>query len=329
MNNSPSPYFSVIVPLYNKVSYIQRCLESIFKQDCTDFEIVLVDDCSTDDGPALAEKLLVSNNFSFQIVNRTHRGGSCAPPRATGCRYARGQLFAFLDADDEWLPGFLTEIKNLVLRFPDAEAFATNRELIVNGQIEPGPYNQKSDIKDAHLIDLKRYIKARKSMGNPFRVQGMAFKPEALDDIGGFVHAPRSSDIDLMFRFFLAGKRAAWSPYCGLRIYRVPDSTMAHTKHQTTRPWFYSVRHALDRQRYSKQVASLLQGDVVRQKTSDMLKAIRSGKLNLSYWNNVFFRKRPVFFLLLFVATLFPSFVQKKAYGIFNILNRVTLFLIR
>lgn len=304
------PFFSVIIPLYNKAFHVERAINSIFSQTEKDYEVILVDDCSTDNGLDIAKKKIELCFHKYKIIQRKKRGGSVAPPRNTGIRYAHGILVAFLDADDEWNPDFLKNIHSLYDNFPESEAYCCARELCINNKIEPDSYLQKSDIKTAHEINLNRYLDARRFMGNPFRVPAMAFRPEALDDVGGFIHAPRSSDIDLMFRYFLRGKKAAWSPYVGVRIYRVPDSVMAQTKHQSTRPWFYTVAQALCRQNLDKAVRKKMISDVERRKRQDILLAMKDRKLTFLYWNNIYFWRSPLFYSAIFVALLSPKIIQ-------------------
>ena len=317
-----SPFFSVIIPLYNKEPYITRALDSVSKQKYTDYEIIVVDDVSTDNGLCVAESHLKVSEHRYTIVRRQQRGGSCAPARATGCRYARGKYFAFLDADDEWNERFLAEIHSLIETFPEAEAYATNRELVIDGKVKKGPYQPRVGDSKPHIIDLEAFLDSRRESGNPFRVQGMAFRPEALDDIGGFVHAPRSSDIDLMFRFFLRGKRAAWSPYCGLRIHRVPDSTMAHTELQFTRPWFYSVVEAIDRGVLPRRIVRKLREDIWRQKHADLCKAASLRRLSLSYWSTI--SLPPVRFTSLFLVIITVLPVLQSSVGCYQRIVRLS-----
>lgn len=316
-------FFSVIIPLYNKEPYIERALNSVLGQSFGDFEIIVVDDCSTDGGLVVGEQILSNAKRPYRIIQRSKRGGSCAPSRATGLRHARGQFVAFLDADDEWKEGFLSEITSLIESFPDAEAYAVDRDLHIEGRVEPGPYGERSDSAEAHAIDLERYLVARERFGNPFRVQGMVFSPEALDDIGGFVHAPRSSDIDLMFRFFLAGKVAAWSPYNGLVIHRVPDSTMANTPTQVTRPWFYSVNKVIDRNVLSKEVIKGLRRDVFRQKSADVISAVRIKRLDRGCLNNLSFSRNPLFVITSWLLIVVPFMQGGRAALVLRVSTRI------
>lgn len=93
-----TPRISVVVPLYNKAATIARCLTSIAGQTHADFEAIIVDDGSTDDGAAAAGSAL--GDPRFQVVRQSNAGPGAA--RNRGIREARGEYVAFLDADDTW-----------------------------------------------------------------------------------------------------------------------------------------------------------------------------------------------------------------------------------
>jgi len=94
----------VIVPLYNKGAYVGRALRSILSQDLSDFEIIVVDDGSTDDG---AEVVRQHRDPRIRLIQQPNRGPGAA--RNEGLRLSQGPLAAFLDADDEWLPTYLAQ----------------------------------------------------------------------------------------------------------------------------------------------------------------------------------------------------------------------------
>jgi hypothetical protein len=104
---------SVIVPLYNKAATICRSLESIRSQTFTDFEVIVVDDGSTDASVEQAETFLKNADSRFRIIRQSNRGPGAA--RNRGVAEARAPLVAFLDADDEWLPHFLEKTTELLL----------------------------------------------------------------------------------------------------------------------------------------------------------------------------------------------------------------------
>ena len=100
---------SVIIPLYNKAPYVRRALASVAAQTFTDFEVIVVDDGSTDSGAREVESFTDSR---VRLIYQANAGPGAA--RNRGIAEARGQLLAFLDADDEWLPGYLEEAVRLM-----------------------------------------------------------------------------------------------------------------------------------------------------------------------------------------------------------------------
>jgi glycosyltransferase involved in cell wall biosynthesis len=104
---------SVIVPLYNKAATVVRALQSIQSQTFTDFEVIIVDDGSTDASAEQAEAFLKNADGRFRMLRQSNRGPGAA--RNRGIAEARGQFVAFLDADDEWLPHFLERATDRLL----------------------------------------------------------------------------------------------------------------------------------------------------------------------------------------------------------------------
>lgn len=106
--------FSVVIPAYNIVNYLQECVESVTSQMTEyDFEIVLVNDGSTDNTPLLAQKLKDKYPHLIQLVNKENGGLSSA--RNAGVRVAKGEYIIFLDGDDFWSENtFLQSIGNIL-----------------------------------------------------------------------------------------------------------------------------------------------------------------------------------------------------------------------
>jgi len=97
------PIVSVIIPLYNKSNYIARALNSVFAQTLTDFEVLVIDDGSTDNS---LEIVCQYSDSRLKIIEQNNAGPGSA--RNRGIREAKAKYVAFLDADDEWLPDYLS-----------------------------------------------------------------------------------------------------------------------------------------------------------------------------------------------------------------------------
>ena len=134
--------FSVIIPLYNKAPYIRKALESVFAQTYTDYELIVVDDGSTDDSCAIADEFVreVMGNGLWAIDEETNRQSPIAnrlmllkqqnagvsAARNNGVAQASGDYIAFLDADDWWEPTYLEHMAQLIKDYPEAGLYASN-----------------------------------------------------------------------------------------------------------------------------------------------------------------------------------------------------------
>ena len=107
------PRVSVIVPLYNKAYSVARCLDSIARQSFSSFEVIVVDDGSTDGGDAIVRRYPDSR---FRLIEQANAGPGAA--RNRGTREAQCEYVAFLDADDAWLPACLETNLAILERHP-------------------------------------------------------------------------------------------------------------------------------------------------------------------------------------------------------------------
>ncbi|HAM50142.1 MAG TPA: glycosyltransferase family 2 protein [Nitrospiraceae bacterium] len=116
---------SVVIPLFNKGSHIAKALQSVFAQSYQDFEVIIVNDGSTDRGPEIVRSV---KDPRVTVIDQLNAGVSMA--RNRGIEAARGELLAFLDADDEWRPDFLATILRLHDRYPDAGLYASAYQIL-------------------------------------------------------------------------------------------------------------------------------------------------------------------------------------------------------
>ena len=113
--------FSVIIPLYNKEKHIQQCIESVLDQTFDEYEIIVIDDGSTDDGPDIARSF---KSEKINVYHQPNRGVSVA--RNSGLSKAKYDFLIFLDADDGLMPTFMDEISVMIEKYSEADIFATN-----------------------------------------------------------------------------------------------------------------------------------------------------------------------------------------------------------
>ncbi len=107
--HSHLPTVSIILPMYNSQRYIKSCLMSVINQTFRDFELICVDDCSTDDTVKIVSEL-AKNDKRVKIVKHAKNSGGASEPRNTGIRMSRGKYIAFLDSDDMYTKTALEEL---------------------------------------------------------------------------------------------------------------------------------------------------------------------------------------------------------------------------
>ena len=114
---------SVIIPLYNKEKIIERTLRSVLSQDYDDYEVVIVDDGSTDGSVTVVNTLLNQLNLRDKAHLVSQPNGGPSKARNTGVKSAKGEWFYFIDADDEMEPGALSHLAILTREHPETEMF--------------------------------------------------------------------------------------------------------------------------------------------------------------------------------------------------------------
>lgn len=133
---------TVVLPLYNKATYVRRALDSIAAQSFGDFEVLIVDDGSTDGGGEIAAQY---PDPRMRVLRQPNAGPGAA--RNRGVAEARGEFIAFLDADDEWRPEYLTQAVAVFDRLPGAATVTSGYFEFPDG-VSREPYWRKRGIRE-------------------------------------------------------------------------------------------------------------------------------------------------------------------------------------
>lgn len=126
---------SVVIPLYNKAQSVRKTLDSVLAQTYQDFEIVIVDDGSTDGSADVAEAFLQASRlspFAFRLIRKSNGGVSSA--RNRGIQEAKYRYIAFLDADDYWEPTYLETQAKMIHDFSNAKMWGTAWGMMVEDE---------------------------------------------------------------------------------------------------------------------------------------------------------------------------------------------------
>jgi glycosyltransferase involved in cell wall biosynthesis len=183
---------TVVLPTHNRASTLERAINSVLNQTFSDFELIVVDDGSTDSTPAILEACAARHNV--RIVSTPHRG--CAAARNTGISRAQGRYVAFQDSDDEWEPRKLaTAIAMLERTGPETGVFYSDMHVVLpDGR---SGVLKTPDVTPGVLIDERTLDYLVRCIG----IQSAVIKRECFDRVGTFDEAlPRLIDLELFIR---------------------------------------------------------------------------------------------------------------------------------
>lgn len=195
--------FSVIIPLYNKAAYIERAIQSVLSQTFQEFEVIVVDDGSTDD--PFVQLSVISHQLSvnapeiykkIKVIQQQNQGVSTT--RNNGVKLAKFEYIAFLDADDSWEPTYLEEMNSLIVAYPDAGIFGSGYYIVKYGGKRIAPIGVENGF-DRGLINYCQVYS--KTLCMPLWTGATIIRKSIFDDEYGF--NPRlklGEDFDLWIR---------------------------------------------------------------------------------------------------------------------------------
>lgn len=141
--------YSVVIPLYNKEQCVEQTVRSVLAQTVKDFEIVVVDDGSTDRGAEIIEAL---GSKKIRVIRQENQGVSVA--RNKGISEAQGEFVCFLDADDLWKDNFLSTVDRLIEEFPEASIFCPSYEVSYIRKVVVPEWRSTDPEKDSLVNDF-------------------------------------------------------------------------------------------------------------------------------------------------------------------------------
>ncbi len=217
------PLVSVVIAAYNIAEYLPGAIDSALAQTYPRVEVVVVDDGSTDETPAILAR------YGSRIVTVTQENRGLASARNAGIRAARGELIGLLDGDDLWLPERLAKLVPVLEARPDLgmvtsdsymmdETVATDRRLYLQQRKRPFPESE-----DGQIAEIACYN---------FMFVSVVFRHELVDRFGMFTEGMRrAEDYDLWTRYLIGGTRAGFVDE-PLGYYRIRAGSLSRTGEQ-------------------------------------------------------------------------------------------------
>ncbi len=167
------PLISVIIPTYNRKDLLVDAIRSIMKQKPKNYEIIIVDDGSTD----ATEEYIKSLNLPVRFFEKDN--GGVAGTRNFGIKQARGEYLAFLDADDLWIEGFLSTAIEYFETHKDISIVYADQRISVDYMTQKRSRFNRNPPK--HKFPVPFFID-----NSPIQISSVVMKKKVLDDVGGF-----------------------------------------------------------------------------------------------------------------------------------------------
>ncbi|WP_019509004.1 glycosyltransferase [Pleurocapsa sp. PCC 7319] len=195
------PLVGVIIPTYNCDRYIEQAIESVLQQEGCTYEIIVIDDGSTDSTEKILAPYTERYSDRFRYIRQKNQGVAAA--RNHGIAVARADLIAFLDADDYFLPGKLARQAEILTKRPDLGIVHSGWQRVDmqgNKLLDVCPWEQIPE------LDLENWLRWK-----PVLPSAMMFRREWLQYVGGFdKRFPPAEDTDLVLKLALHGCKTTW-----------------------------------------------------------------------------------------------------------------------
>lgn len=212
--NSSSHGVSVVIPAYNYAHYLPAAIDSALRQEHADYEIVVVDDGSTDNTPEVVKQYGARVRYIYQ------KNTGLPAARNTGIRAARFDYIGLLDADDVWLPTFLRLAMETFARLPPEFAIVACRSIYIDGN-GTRLFTKRLDIALSKEITCRDII-----LKTRFSPSAVVVKKAALQEAGFFDETLRSSeDRDMWIR--IAARHRVWLSHEPLVLVRRHPGNMS------------------------------------------------------------------------------------------------------
>ena len=188
------PFFSIVIPVYNKEKFVEKTLKGVLNQTFTDFEIIIVNDGSTDQSETI---IFGFEDERINYFSKPNEGVSTA--RNFGIEKSCADYICFLDADDYWYPSFLETLQTYIQKLPEEKVFGLAYEIETDDKTFPAQYS----IQKTNDFEIVNYFEASKK-DSILWTSSAAFHKDVFKIAGNFnINLKNFEDIHLWIRIGL------------------------------------------------------------------------------------------------------------------------------
>lgn len=314
LHNTSRPFFSVVIPVYNKEPHIARSISSVLNQSFTNFELLIICDPSTDNSNYEVEKF---KDPRIRIIYRDKPGPGGYAARNVGIKNAKSDWIAFLDADDEWYPQHLVNLYKAHQKHPEQAVISCGWKVYEHEKLRIDNYSKNRKLKSSHTINFKDYLVSETTLGRPIWTSVACIKKQILINVGLFPEGKISmgGDVDTWLRCVEESGSLFWSEHIGAIYYT--DSVNMVTKNSIISPDLHtSTLENMLSKGYSEDINNLL---MIRYNNlltfawnQNMHRAI---KYNFEISKLIFFKAQPLKSGFYITFSLLPFSVSKPLHS--------------
>ena len=244
METKKSPRVSIILPTYNRSSLLRRAIESVEKQSFIDWELIMVDDASTDDTPAVAKSFAAKDPRVVYVRNEKNNYPDIAKTLNHGLAVARGELIARIDDDDYWIDD--DKLKKQVSFFdhhPDCAVVGSGMVLVDPQEHEIARYLKKETDQEIRKTAL---------FANPFSHTTVMFRADLARNVGGYGDWRYAEDWDLWLKMGTVGTLYNFPEYLAAYTVSGENKSFVYLRPQTKMNFSFLKLHKDEYPGYAK-----------------------------------------------------------------------------
>lgn len=241
MNKSPDPFFSVIIPAYNRAELLRRAIKSVLSQTFENYEIIVIDDCSPEKIGTVMGEFTDAPITYIRLEHNTGGGGA----RNAGIEISKGKYIAFLDSDDFWHPKKLDLTKKFIEDNNEPNCIICGLNILKtnNTQIQSIPQAKSIKILDDILIH-----------GSIIQTSALTLKRKITHEIKFSENLKKHQDLDLYVKLDSKGIEAKYlmQPLCTWDISHEQTSISRSSATNISADWLKTICHQISAKAYRK-----------------------------------------------------------------------------
>jgi len=305
------------MPVHNKLRYLDRAVRSVINQRFRDFELLLIDDASTDGSSAQIQKV---KDPRVKILRRAVPGPGGYAARNLGVTKASADWIAFLDADDKWYPDHLQNLFELASE-PNALVVATGWWDIVAPRDEgrQNAFSRHHAGQKTIYLDFIRFLEEYSQKRKPVWTGVMAARTSLLKAVGGFPeHCRRGGDSATWLRLVATAGGIYLTTECSAVYYRDASTVTKLVSPEVQRNCIYAATRTLLPRIRSVRARRLL----MRVSNAHILAGLKKraiiGRLSAEDFGEYYFRANPGKYVLFRLHSILPRRVQPRAWNLYQ-----------